>query len=707
MAQRVLAVALVAALAGGASTVRAESWPATITVAVDQPEQRVWPEILGINLNPGAGPAAVSDPQTVNSVRYARIASVRFPNGCVADRYNWKGVDDTKQISVDQFLAFCEAVGAEPYYTLNLQGGTENLEGPPPENAPLEETISYRHTAPNPCGNTNYHFGTVAEAEELVERYTVQRALDGKSPILSYEMGNENWGQATTDWPPEVYGATVAAYARAITNVVARARREHSALADLKLYIVAVGYPLVGNNQDPTQAMNHDLNVRWTREMNRLKRDGHIDAVQDHFYPYSNIGTDYLIWSHFNLTNILSARRGVANPLLDGYRSEELTFHMPIEITEWNGKCWGERKKCVTVRNPDFEEGLGGWRVDAASAESAESSTPPSVLVFGDAGRRGQGLRVDAGDGKNVVQRVWQMVDWKKTPANQVTAVAWMRSDKPTSASLRLVPVDAEGRPDWSIEEGKAVGWRAGHWQRIITSLKLDEKATRFAVGFEVRSCPQVEDALSHADFDALEVFFWNAERGMNPAAVDTAARSLFVLDAFRIMIEHGIRRAHLHHLFGNYPCGMMGTDGQTKDTYQVFCFLAGQLGTHTVTTQVQGPTFDFASYADTWATPFNAVAPSVENVPVLSALGMSDDLYVYVLAVNRSTDQKVVVAIDIQGAVVKPVGSVRRLLCEDFDLGGVRLTQKHVRLDDGRLQEIGPHSAALFRFERVTSEQP
>ena len=39
MAQRVLALALVVSLANGATAVRAESWPATITVAVDQPEQ--------------------------------------------------------------------------------------------------------------------------------------------------------------------------------------------------------------------------------------------------------------------------------------------------------------------------------------------------------------------------------------------------------------------------------------------------------------------------------------------------------------------------------------------------------------------------------------------------------------------------------------------------------------------------------------------
>jgi len=628
---RLLVAAGLAVVSGGAGIARGESSPATIMVSADRVEQRVWPEIMGINLNPGAGPTAVAAPKVIDVVRKAGIASVRFPNGCVADRYDWKHVDDTKQISVDQFLDFCDAIGAEPYYTLNLQGGTENLEGPPPPGSPVEEAIRYRHTAPNPCGWTDYHFGTVAEAVELVEKYTIQRALEGKRPIVCYEMGNENWGQAVTDWPPEIYAATVAAYARAIRDVVAEARARHDELAGLKLHITAVGYPLMGNNQDPTQATNHEVNVRWTREVNRLYAQGLIDAVQDHFYPYSTIGTDYLVWSEFNLQNILYARRGVPNPLLDGYHNAELAFAMPIEITEWNAKCWGERKKNITGTNLDFENGLTGWNKDL-SDESGQGG----VRVLRAAGRRGMGVHLATGPTGEGPVRIFQVLDWKKTSSNRVVAAAWVRTDRPEAVALRVLPVDAEGRPDWTARKGLAHAWEAGHWQRLAASLKLADDATRFAVGLEVAG------ANASADVDVIEVFYWNNERGVNPAAVDTAAQQLFLVDAMRVMLAHGIRRAHLHHLIGGYPCGIMQRDGRLKDNYMVFRFFAGRLGSETVATNVQCETFDYDTSADAWATPFNALAPDVKNVPVLSALGMRDARYVYVLAVNRSTDRKV-----------------------------------------------------------------
>jgi len=668
-----------------------ESSQATVKLLVNQRQTRVWPEIMGINLNPGAGPKAITDPKNITAVKKIGIKSVRFPNGCVADRYNWKAVDGSKQISVDQFLTFCEAIGAESYYTLNLQGGTHNKKGTSLEGADLKEVIKYQHIAPNPCGWTNYHFGTLAEAVELVKKYTIERALAGKRPILCYEMGNENWGQATTDWPPEVYAATIAEYARALREVVSDAQAKYTELADLELYIIAVGYPLMGNNQDPKQAANHEINVRWTREINALYQAGLIDAVQDHFYPYSNLGFDYLIWSHFNLQNILFARRGVSNPLLGGYRNEDIAFDMPIEITEWNAKCWGELKKAVSgTQNLEFEEQTKGWDTDRSAINGKVK-----LQTAKEAGRHKAGLRISANKSVSGTSTIFQRFDWKPTKSNRVFVAAWIRTDQPRKVALSIKTVNKNGELGSVLEEtGRRHAWRSGHWHKIIAGGKVPEGVKQLAVCFDLNG-PGIQ-----ADIDGVELFFWNNEHGVNPAAVATPAQQLFLVDAFRLMIEHGIRRSHLHHLFGSYPCGIMLHNGQIKDSYKVFELFANCLGTHTVKTTVKCDTFDYDCQADKWSTPFNALAPDVKNVPLLSALATRDKDYVYVLMINRSTDQYVKINLQLQdGQAVDPV-SVRSLVCEDFDVPGVKLIHKEVLFSEVQALELTPHSAHMFKLK-------
>ncbi|MHC4442909.1 MAG: hypothetical protein ACYTF1_09845 [Planctomycetota bacterium] len=674
----------------------AEPWRATVEVLVNQRQVRVWPEFMGINLNPGAGPKAIANPKNIAAVKKIGIKSVRFPNGCVADLYNWKAIDGKKYISVEQFLDFCGAIEAEPYYTLNLQGGTDNKEGPPPEGAELAEVIKYRHTAPNPCGYTKYHYGTLAEAVEFVEKYTVNRALEGKRPILCYEMGNENWGQAPTDWPPEVYGATIGEYARVIREVVKDARAKYKQLEGMKAYIIAVGYPLVGNNQDPKQATNHEINVRWTREINMLYKNGLIDAVQDHFYPYSNLGYDYLVWSHFNLQNIFYARRGVSNPLLGGYRNKDIAFEMPIEITEWNVKCWGEMKKTIPgLKNLEFEEGTNGWQI-----EPLFDSNKPDIRALDEVGRHKSGVRIAMDQQDDGTARLFQCFDWKPTNSNRVFASAWVRTDKPEKITLSIKTVNQEGEPGNALAEtGKRRGWRAGHWHKIMAGGKVPKGAKRLAICIELAG-PDAE-----ADVDGVQLFYWNNEPGENPAAVDTPAQQLFLVDGLRLMIEHGIRRSHLHHLFGGYPCGIMLPNGRTKGSYKVFELFAGCLGTHTVKSVVKCDSFNYVSRAGKWATAFNALAPNVENVPLLSALAMRDERNLYLLMINRSTDQPIKTSVKLNGGQLVGRVSVRSLLCEDFDIPGLTLLQKKIAYSNPLVHELAPHSAYMFKLKVVGND--
>ncbi len=90
------------------------SQPAQAVIDIDPEarEMRVWPEIMGINLDYG-GRTALGKPEAMQAVKSIGIKSIRFPNGCEADKFDWRA-DNKSKMTVDQFLAFCEAVGAEP-----------------------------------------------------------------------------------------------------------------------------------------------------------------------------------------------------------------------------------------------------------------------------------------------------------------------------------------------------------------------------------------------------------------------------------------------------------------------------------------------------------------------------------------------------------------------------------------------------------------
>lgn len=174
---------------------------ATVKVDVRWIERQIDPYFMGMGLHPGERRKIQQKANVANVRDVVGLKSIRFPNGCEADAYDWIYAATKNHITVDEFLDFCDQTGCRPYYTVNLQGGTEGLESPAPPDAALDEKIRYRHTAPNPCGYppTRYYYGTLAETVQLVEKCTVQRLLEGRTPILDYEMGNENWGQATTD----------------------------------------------------------------------------------------------------------------------------------------------------------------------------------------------------------------------------------------------------------------------------------------------------------------------------------------------------------------------------------------------------------------------------------------------------------------------------------------------------------------------------
>ena len=672
IAHGALVLALLAALGGRVecSPRAARTSLARVTIYPDRTVVPMQKTLFGVNVHPHAK-ANIGRPEVIERVRKLGIASCRFPHGCVADLYNWKDPGE-KWATVDEFLQLCEAIDADPYYTVNLQGGTEGLPGPAPEGAALDETIKYRHLMPNPCGNTDYHYGTLAEALEFLERYTIRRALEGRRPILHYEMGNENWGQSRTDWPPEVYAKTVEVYARAMRAAFDEARQHHPELAGLRLYICAVGYPVMGNNMKMVDTPDRTINIVWTGLLNKLHEDGLIDAVQEHFYPHASANGGALAWAAHNLHNIVQARKGLPNSRLGGYRDPAIAYEMPMEFTEWNVKCWGPRfSEDIQLANWGFEDGLQGWQVIGGSARAVSW-----------AARRGsKGLRVEATDesGPCEVSQIFEIPEKAKT----FVAGVWVRTDNPEAVAIQLRKPGGEVLGGW----GPKV---TDKWERVIASARIPEH------GGQVELVLRVTHPAS-AYFDEVRLYHTSEERGQCPISATTYEQVLFCVDAFREMALAGSPRSHLHHLFGDYPCGAMTMSGQPKDLAKAFELFAGAFGDSIVRSECRSESLTYASAGNEWATDFNALAPDRDDIPALACLASRAGDTLYVLLINRSSDSGIRVDFGLNTDPAEPIASVRTLNGEDIDLPGAELTQGTTHVGRRFVHTISPYSAQIL----------
>lgn len=646
---------------------------ATVTIDATRVLRPLIDTLFGTNINTG-DKGRMAQPDFVSKVKSMGIKSCRFPNGCEADRYNWKS-PAANQATVDEALDFCDQIGAEAYYTLNMQGGTEGLRGPVPEGATLDERIKYQHLAPNPCGDLNYYFGTLAETLELVQKYTVDRAIAGRRPITTYEMGNENWGQSTTDWPPDVYARTIDVYATAMRKLVANAASKHPQLKNLRLYIVAVGFPVMGNNMKLTDTPDRKINVAWTSGLNKLHDQGVIDSVQEHFYPYGSANGGTIAWAVHNLHNIIYARKGKANSRLAGYKDPEIAYNMPMEHTEWNVKCWGGYfKEDVQPANGNFETGLDSWTADSCAKLSP------------DAARRGKAgcvIEVDKDQSCNLMQTVT-----RPQAAKSFTLGVWIRTDNPEAVKLKLTQKN-DGE-----HAGQAIGeygpCRKGSWERVMVGGKLFDDTKEVQLTISVTGPASV-------DVDEAKLYYSTEDRGQVALSATTYEQELLCVDALREMAMGGCPRAHIHHLAGDYPCGSMSGKGEIKDLGKVFQFFAMAYGDQIVQAECKSEVFPYHSSGNSWATDFNALAPNREDIPELGCMASKKGDTLYVLLINRTSDREIDAKINLGANPSNPSASVRTLSGNDIDLPGATLTESEIKVSREFTQPIAPYSAQII----------
>ena len=667
--------ALVLAQAGVCSPKGVVRSDALVTMHPDQVVCPLSETLFGTNVMP-QDKANMTRPEVIERVKQMGIKSCRYPNGCIADQYNWKN-PGPNMATVDEFLDFCDATGAEAYYTVNMQGGTEGLKGPSPTNLSLEEIIKYQHLAPNPCGYTNYHFGTLAETIEFVKKYTVDRALAGRRPILAYEMGNENWGQSRTDWTPIVYAKTIEVYARAIRGVLEDAKKTHPELAKYSLYIVAVGYPVMGNNMKMVDSPDRTINVAWTKGLNQLHRQGLVDAVQEHYYPYGSANGGTLVWVAHNLRNIIDTRKSIPNERLNGYRDPEIAYEMPMEHTEWNVKCWGPTfKENVQLTNGGFENGLAGWTISGERA-----------AVVSWAARRGaKGLRITAADKAKPceISQTFDCPDKVKT----FVAGVWVRTDKPGAVKILLKQASDGENKDKVIG-----GWDAklsNMWERVIASanLKPDTKSLRLVLQVSAPATVYLDEA---------KLYNTSESSGHCPISAGVFEQDLFSVDALREMAVGGCPRAHIHHIMGDYNCGQMTSKGEIKDLGRAFQFFTGAYGDRIVNTTCKTESFGYYTGGNAWATDFNALAPDRNDIPMLAAMTSRKDNTLYVLLINRTSDRTIDAKIDLGVDPANGTANVRTLMGTDIEVPGASISESTVKVARTFTQAVEPYSAQIL----------
>ena len=140
----------------------------------------------------------------VDALKPLGIPVLRWPGGCFADDYHWRDgigpresrphrinkhwgmAPEPNQFGTHEFMAFCRALGAEPYFAANVGSGTP---------AEMRDWIEY-------C---NYN-GNSTLANE-------RRANGASAPfgIKFWGIGNENWG-CGGDMSPEAYAAAFSRY---------------------------------------------------------------------------------------------------------------------------------------------------------------------------------------------------------------------------------------------------------------------------------------------------------------------------------------------------------------------------------------------------------------------------------------------------------------------------------------------------------------
>jgi alpha-N-arabinofuranosidase len=138
----------------------------------------------------------------IDALRPLHLPVIRWPGGCFADGYHWRnGIGPREQrpmrinyywgmapepnlFGAHEFMAFCKAIGSEPYFTGNAGSGTPQEIG---------DWVEYCNFA----------------GDSSLSRERRANGADDPFGVKFWAVGNENWGCGGS-MDPETYAATFA-----------------------------------------------------------------------------------------------------------------------------------------------------------------------------------------------------------------------------------------------------------------------------------------------------------------------------------------------------------------------------------------------------------------------------------------------------------------------------------------------------------------
>jgi alpha-N-arabinofuranosidase len=236
----------------------------------------------------------------IQALRELKLSIVRWPGGCFASGYHWKdgvgqtrkavadpvwGVTDPNTFGTDEFVAWCQQVGCEPYICTNAGNGT------PQE---MQEWVEY--------------------CNAVRGRYAQERVKNGKTAPLDvryWSIGNENWGgHEIGHKTPRQWGPLVSESAELMLAV------------DPQLTLLAAATP----NRD------------WTLPLLATAGD-HLDYVAIHQY-WLPCWSQNLRPSYLDCTMLSEGPEQTIRDVIDVIDEAGYRGRIKIAFDEWNLRGW-------------------------------------------------------------------------------------------------------------------------------------------------------------------------------------------------------------------------------------------------------------------------------------------------------------------------------------------------------------------------------
>lgn len=257
------------------------------------------------------------------------VPVVRWPGGCFADVYHWQdgvgpsaqrplrrnwhwGGTESNQFGTDEFLSWCERIGAEPYLNLNLGTGT------------LDEALRW----------LDYCLGTRETAEVRA------RMAGGRREPYRVELcgiGNETWAS----WEAGAFDTH--GYARTLANWADFVRR----------YAPNTSVLGVGSQEGADPA--------WDRAV--LDAAGeHLNYLTNHLYGYSVDRVSGAEYFGIVFTPVyVEARLRAMADVLATYQRGGRSAPVRIALDEWNIRHYQE-------------DGAGGFELNRSSPRTVQDA---------------------------------------------------------------------------------------------------------------------------------------------------------------------------------------------------------------------------------------------------------------------------------------------------------------------------------------------